>query len=75
MEKFMTAMAVLMVSVLILAFFAVVLALPTQILWNSVMPDVTKGAVTSLSFWQALGLNFLCVILFKRSCDCNKERE
>jgi hypothetical protein len=41
------------------------------------MPDITKGAVTSLSFWQALGLNFLCGILFKSSnssnSNCTKE--
>lgn len=46
---------------------AVLLALPTMLLWNAVVPDITKNAVTELTFWQALGLNFLCGILFKNS--------
>ncbi len=46
---------------------AIILALPTMWLWNAVVPDITKNAVTTLTFWQALGLNFLCGILFKSS--------
>lgn len=46
---------------------AVILALPTMWLWNALVPDITKEALTPISFWQALGLNFLCGILFKSS--------
>lgn len=46
---------------------AVLMALPTMWLWNAIVPDITKDAVTQLTFWQALGLNFLCGILFKSS--------
>lgn len=46
---------------------AVLMALPTMWLWNAIVPDITKNAVTELTFWQALGLNFLCGILFKSS--------
>jgi len=46
---------------------AVLMALPTMWLWNAIVPDITKNAVTELTFLQALGLNFLCGILFKSS--------
>lgn len=42
---------------------AIILALPTMWLWNSLMPDLF--GLKTVSFWQALGLNLLCSILFK----------
>jgi hypothetical protein len=49
------------------AILAVLMALPTMLLWNALIPDITKNAFTEITFWQALGLNFLCGILFKSS--------
>lgn len=54
------------------AILAVLMALPTMWLWNAIVPDITKNAVTELTFWQALGLNFLCSILFKSSTSASK---
>jgi len=48
---------------------AVFLALPTMWLWNALIPDITKNALTEVSFLQALGLNFLCGILFKSNVN------
>lgn len=45
--------------------FALLMALPTMWLWNNIVVDVTKNAVTPVGFWQALGINVLCGILFK----------
>lgn len=59
----------------IFIFFAavsVILALPTMLLWNAVIPDITKDALTPITFWQALGLALLCTILFKNSTNNGK---
>lgn len=57
------------------AILAVLMALPTMWLWNAIVPDITKNAVTELSFWQALGLNLLCGILFKNSSVSSSKSE
>lgn len=58
---------------LVIVIVALLMALPVMWLWNAILPDVTKGAVTELNFWQALGLNFLCSILVRPhvSCKCS----
>lgn len=58
---------------LVIVIVALLMALPVMWLWNAIIPDVTKGAVTELNFWQALGLNFLCGILVRPqvSCKCS----
>lgn len=69
-EIFAGAFAVCLVVVVL----ALLMALPVMWLWNAILPDITKGAVTELNFWQALGLNFLCSILFKPS-SANRKSE
>ena len=49
----------LMASVLISVLFS----LPVMWLWNGLMPEIFK--LPEISFLQAIGLNFLCSILFK----------
>lgn len=44
---------------------AIIVSLPVMYLWNWIVPDLTKGAVTGLTFWKALGLSILCNSLFK----------
>lgn len=48
----------------LLALTAVILAWPTQLLWNSCLVGAIDG-VHEIGFWQALGLNFLFGILVK----------
>ena len=56
----------------VLAFFGVLvlipvlLALPTQLLWNNCLVGAVNG-INEIGFWQALGLNVLFSILFKSS--------
>lgn len=55
----------------LLAIFAIigltiVLAWPLQLLWNGCLVPAIDG-INTISFWQALGLNFLASILFKNS--------
>ena len=60
MEKlvvFLSAFGILVVT-------AVLLAWPTQWLWNNVLVGAVDG-VHLIGFWQALGINILFNMLFK----------
>jgi hypothetical protein len=62
MEKlgiFVSAIALLLVACIFLAW-------PTQWLWNNSLIGAVDG-VHPITFWQALGINFLFGILFKNS--------
>jgi hypothetical protein len=48
----------------ILVITAVLLAWPTQWLWNNVLVGAVDG-VHTIGFWQALGINILFNVLFK----------
>ncbi len=63
---------------LILVFLIILpllMALPTMWLWNGIVVDLTKNAVNSIGFWEALGLNVLCSILFKSSSTSSSKKE
>ena len=47
----------------LLCIVAVLLGYPLMLLWNWLMPELFHLPV--ISFWQAIGLNFLSSILFK----------
>lgn len=60
MEKlgiFVSAIGILLIT-------AVVLAWPTQWLWNNALVGAIDG-INPIGFWQALGITFLFNILFK----------
>jgi len=60
MEKlgvFLSALGILVIT-------AVLLAWPTQWLWNNVLIGAVDG-VHPIGFWQALGINILFNMLFK----------
>jgi len=60
MEKlgiFVSAIGILLIT-------AVVLAWPTQWLWNNALVGAIDG-INPIGFWQALGINVLCNLLFK----------
>jgi hypothetical protein len=66
-EKFeMFALAVLMIIVI-----GILMAWPTQILWNTCLVPAVEG-LNYIGFLQALGINILCGILFKNSSSSNK---
>lgn len=44
---------------------AVLMALPTMWLWNWLMPTIF--GLIKIGFWQALGLNLLTGIIFKKT--------
>lgn len=49
--------------VIFITMNAVLLALPTMLLWNWVMPSIF--GLPSIGFFKALGLNLLCGVLFR----------
>jgi len=59
LEVFLSAIALLFVACVLLAW-------PTQLLWNYSLIGAVDG-VHPITFWQALGINFLFGILFKSS--------
>lgn len=56
--------------VLIIVIVILICALPTMWLWNWLMPEIF--GLTKITFWQALGLNALCAILFKSTNTSSK---
>jgi hypothetical protein len=59
----------LIVGLIVLA--AILLALPLQLLWNWLMPQIFN--LPMITFWQALGLNMMSGILFKSNVNIKKE--
>lgn len=49
---------------MIVIFAAIILAWPTQLLWNSCLVPAING-VNEIGFFQALGLNILAGIMIK----------
>ena len=47
---------------------AVILTWPTQWLWNNALVGAING-INPIGFWQALGITFLCNVLFKSTID------
>jgi hypothetical protein len=64
----MGKLEVVLAALGVLAVTAVVLAWPTQLLWNGCLVGAIDG-VHEIGFWQALGLNFLFGILVKGSSN------
>jgi hypothetical protein len=60
----MEKLAILGSAIGVLLVTAVVLAWPTQLLWNYCLVGAVNG-VNPIGFWQALGITFLFNILFK----------
>jgi hypothetical protein len=62
----MDKLGAILTAVALLALGAIVLAWPVQLLWNYSLVGAVDG-INPITFWQALGINFLFGILFKNS--------
>jgi small-conductance mechanosensitive channel len=51
------------ITIFLIGLVSLIMAFPTMWLWNWIMPAICGFG--KLSVWKALGLNFLCGILFK----------
>jgi hypothetical protein len=62
----MEKLGALLAALGLLALAAIILAWPVQLLWNYSLVGAVDG-INPITFWQALGINFLFGILFKNS--------
>lgn len=74
-KEFLGCVGVIIFTIVGIVIVGILMALPTMWLWNAIVPDITKDAVTPIGFWQALGLNVLCGILFKTSSVSSNRKE
>ena len=71
MEKVTQGLGLFLASIFLIAFAAVILAWPVQLLWNGCLVPAVDGT-HEIGFWQALGLNFLFSLLFKTTTSTKK---
>jgi hypothetical protein len=55
----------------LLFLYALILAFPTMVLWNWLMPRIF--GLTQIDIFQAMGLNFLSGILLKANVNVKKD--
>jgi hypothetical protein len=67
----MKAIEAILLVVGLLFLYALILAFPTMILWNWLMPRIF--GLTQIDIFQALGLNFLSGILLKSNVNVKKD--
>ena len=72
MEKFTSGIGLIFAGIALLVVAAILFAWPVQLLWNGCLVGAVDG-VHPITFWQALGLNFLFSILFKTSTTSSKK--
>ena len=72
MENLTKGLTLFIGGILLILVVAVLLALPTQLLWNNCLVPAVDGT-NQIGFLQALGLNFLFSILFKSTQSNNKK--
>jgi hypothetical protein len=55
----------------LIAIVIVILGYPVMLLWNWLMPELF--GLSEITFWQAIGLNILCTILFRPTINIKKQ--
>jgi hypothetical protein len=68
MGKILIAVLLMFAMIFIMAL---ILALPTVLLWNWLMPDLFGLRI--INIWEALGINILSGILFKSSSSTSRK--
>ena len=54
-----------------IAIVIVLLGYPLMLLWNWLMPELF--GLPEITFWQAIGLNILCTIMFRPTINIKKQ--
>jgi hypothetical protein len=62
----MEKLGLILAALVTLVVIAILLAWPAQWFWNNALVGAVDG-INPIGFWQALGINILCGILFKNS--------
>ena len=55
-------------AILMLVLYGILLAWPVQVLWNGCLIQAVDR-LNPITFWQALGINILFSMLFKKSSN------
>ena len=55
----------------LIAIVIVILGYPVMLLWNWLIPELF--GLSEITFWQAIGLNILCTILFRPTINIKKQ--
>jgi hypothetical protein len=55
----------------LIAILIVILGYPVMLLWNWLIPELF--GLSEITFWQAIGLNILCTILFRPTINIKKQ--
>lgn len=71
MQNFLKTLFGGVILLLMLFGIAIVMAVPTYLIWNWIMPDIFTS-LHKITLGQALGLNMLSAILFKSSSSNSK---
>lgn len=71
MKETLEPIALFFAAAFVAVILAVILAWPTQLLWNGCLVPAIDG-INEITLLQALGLNFLFSILFKDSNSSKK---
>ena len=61
-------------SIALVALAAIILAWPTQLIWNGCLVPAVNG-INEIGFWQALGINFLFSMLFKTTAKSSTKKD
>ena len=72
MEKLTTGIGLIFAGIALLVVAAILFAWPVELLWNGCLIGAVDG-VHPITFWQALGLNFLFSILLKGTSTSSKK--
>lgn len=70
LEKILTGIGFGVIAIIIVGVISIIVAIPTYFLWNWLMPTIFS--IQQITFWQAVGVNFLTGILFKSSSSSKK---
>lgn len=72
METFIKSVGIIVIGFFVVLVASVIGGFFTMWLWNWLMPIIF--GLIKLNIWQAIGLNFLCGLLFKTYPSFNKEK-
>jgi len=67
MEKFnwQHVLALSIAVICLVLIYAIIFTLPVWYLWNDLIPEITKGRISEITFLQALKINLLFGFCFR----------
>ena len=63
MENFLKIFGAIILTLILIVVLALLMGFPVMWLWNWLMPLIF--GLKTITFWQAVGINILCGLLFR----------